>query len=71
MLETIQKILRGYKGQDDLIVTPSTTFAELELDSLDVVELVMNVEEEFNITIEMNKSISKVGDLIKLIEATK
>jgi len=68
MLEKITEILRDYKGDPDLEVAETSTFAELELDSLDTVELVMNLEEEFSVTIEMSEKIQTVGDLIKVIE---
>ena len=68
MLEKITEKLREYKGDPDLEVTEQSTFAELELDSLDTVELVMNLEEEFSVTIEMDENIQSVGDLIKVIE---
>ena len=71
MLEKITKILREYKGNDDLAVTEQTTFAELELDSLDTVELIMNIEEEFSVSIEMNENIKSVGDLMKIISAAE
>ena len=69
MLEHIAKVLKDYKGNDALVITENSTFAELELDSLDTVELVMNLEDEFGVTIEMNEAIKSVGDLIKIIEA--
>ena len=68
MLEKITKILREYKGDDDLVVTEDTTFAELKLDSLDTVELVMNIEEEFNVEIKMSEDIKSVGDIMRIIE---
>jgi len=71
MLEKIAEILRDYKGEPDLAVTEQSTFAEMELDSLDTVELVMNLEEEFSVTIEMSENIQSVGDLIKIIEAAQ
>ena len=71
MLEKITEILRDYKGDPDLQVTEQSTFTEMELDSLDTVELVMNLEEEFSVTIEMTESIQSVGDLIKIIESEK
>ena len=69
MLERMTKILRDYKGDSDLDVTEQTTFVELELDSLDTVELVMNIEEEFSVTIEMSEDIKSVGDLMEIIGA--
>jgi len=71
MLEKITEIIRDYKDDPDLNVTEKSTFAEIELDSLDTVELVMNLEEEFDVTIEMNENIQSVGDLIKVIESAK
>ena len=71
MLEKITEIIRDYKDDPDLNVTEKSTFAEIELDSLDTVELVMNLEEEFGVTIEMNENIQSVGDLIKVIESAK
>ena len=69
MLEKIANILRDYKENDELAVTEQTTFAELGLDSLDTVELVMNLEEEFSVTIEMSEDIKSVGDLMTVIGA--
>jgi len=68
MLEKITEMLRDYKGEPDLEVTEESTFTQMELDSLDTVELVMNLEEEFSVTIEMSENIQTVGDLIKIIE---
>ena len=67
MLEKITKVLRTYKDDQELVVTEQTTFEELELDSLDTVELVMEIEKEFSITIEFDETIKSIGDLIKVI----
>lgn len=46
-----------------------TKFDDLGIDSLDVMELLMNVEEEFGTEIELGENkIAEVGDLVKLIE---
>ena len=71
MLEKITEILREYKSDPELEVTEQSTFAEMELDSLDTVELVMSLEEEFSVTIEMNENIQSVGDLIKIIQSAQ
>lgn len=70
-LEKVVNILVEYKDCDPSAVTKEATFAELGLDSLDTVELIMNFEEEFGITIEMNEDIKTVGDIVELIEAAK
>lgn len=72
MLERIAKILRDYKEDETLVITEETTFEELGLDSLDIVDLVVNVEDEFSITIEMDGGINSVGKLMgKIKDAQK
>ena len=68
MLDKITKILQDYKGDDTLEVQESSTFEAMELDSLDLVQLVMDVEEEFGITIEMDSPITTVAQLIEVIK---
>lgn len=47
-----------------------TEFGTLGIDSLDVMELLMNLEEEFDTEIEMGENkVNTVADLVKLIEA--
>ena len=46
-----------------------STWAELELDSLDTVELVMNLEDEFGVQLEMNENLKTIGDVVAAIEA--
>ena len=41
---------------------------ELELDSLDTVDLMMTFEDEFGIQMEMSEDIKTVGDIAKAIE---
>lgn len=68
MLEKITQILRDYKGDDALEVAESSTFESLELDSLDLVQLVMDMEEEFGVTIEMDSPITTVAELMDIIK---
>ncbi|MGL5438987.1 MAG: acyl carrier protein [Filifactoraceae bacterium] len=68
IFDKIVETLVDYKGIDGSAVKMDSTFAELELDSLDTVELVMTFEEEFGVSIEMNDDIKTIGDLVKTIE---
>ena len=46
-----------------------TEFSTLGIDSLDVMELLMSLEEELGTEIEMGENkVNTVGDLVKLIE---
>ncbi|MDW7651060.1 MAG: acyl carrier protein [Bacillota bacterium] len=58
-------------GVDEADVKKETSFEDLDADSLDIVELVMALEEEFNLEIsdEEVENIKTVGDVVKYIEA--
>ena len=69
--EKVAKILAEHKDTDVSEIKMESTFQDLELDSLDTVELVMNIEDELGITIEMNENLKCVGDLVNLIDGGK
>lgn len=69
--EKVAKILAEHKDIDVSDIKMESTFQDLELDSLDTVELVMNIEDELGITIEMNENLKCVGDLVNLIDGGK
>lgn len=52
-------------------LSPETTFEDIDADSLDIVELVMALEEEFDMEISDQEieNIKSVGDIIKFIES--
>ena len=65
----IAKVIADRTGCDISTVKPESTFAELGIDSLDTVELLMNLEDELNIEIELDQAVSTVGDLDKFIQS--
>ena len=68
VLDQVKQILAEYKGIDKAIIQPETTMESLGIDSLDTVERVMNLEDEFHVEIEVDEAINTVGDLVKIIE---
>ena len=56
-------------GPDQSQITRSATFEELDIDSLDLVELAQVVEEEYGVVLkgEDMKELKTVGDAIDLI----
>ncbi|MBM7094139.1 MULTISPECIES: acyl carrier protein [Alteribacter] len=70
-IDRIAKIVSERLGVDESEVKPEATFKEdLGADSLDVVELVMELEDEFDLEIsdEDAEKIATVGDVITYID---
>jgi len=70
VIEILAKQLRIEKSK----ITLATNIAsDLGADSLDLVEILMSLEEEFNISIpdEAIPNIVTVGDLVKFIDSAK
>ncbi len=68
-LEKIRAMIADKMDIDPSTVTEESTFEELKLDSLDLVEIVMDVEDEFDICIETSDGLNTIGDLIALIRS--
>jgi acyl carrier protein len=69
--ETIAKLVAESKDLDVYSIKPEMTFADLGLDSLDVAELVMNMEDELGVTIEISPALKTVQDVVALVDAQK
>jgi acyl carrier protein len=69
--DRLKKIIVEQLGVDEEEVTPQASFVEdLNADSLDLVELIMSLEEEFGMEIsdEDAERIQKVSDAVEFIE---
>ncbi|WP_017753694.1 acyl carrier protein [Calidifontibacillus oryziterrae] len=72
VLERVTKIIVDRLGVDEAAVTLEASFKDdLGADSLDVVELVMELEDEFDMEIsdEDAEKISTVGDAVNYIKS--
>jgi acyl carrier protein len=69
--EKVARILSEHKGIEVDKIKEDSTFADLGLDSLDTVELIMQFEEEFGVTLSAGENLKSVGDFVKLIEEGK
>lgn len=72
-MDTFEKICKIVADNTDISsesVSPETTLYELGLDSIDLVDLVMEIEEAFSVSIpdEEFENIKVVSDIIALIE---
>ena len=74
ILERLTKIIVEQLGVEEEIVKPEATFVEdLSADSLDIVELVIGIEDEFEIEIpdQAAENIVTVQDIIDYIKNNK
>ena len=70
----VKELIKENLGVEDNVVTPQASFVnDLGADSLDTVELVMALEEEFDIEIpdDAAEKIQTVGQAIDYIKANK
>ncbi len=70
-MDRIKKILVDRLGVDESKITENSSFLDdLGLDSLDIIELIMAFEEEFNIEIPDKdaEKIKTVGDAIRYLD---
>jgi len=71
--ERVKKIIVDKLGVEESQVTSETSFTtDLGADSLDTVELIMEFEKEFNISIpdEQAETITTVGQAVEYLEKT-
>ncbi len=71
VFEKVKAMLAAQLGADEEELTMETNIAkDLEADSLDVVELLMTIEDEFSIEIpdEEIENIKTIGDLTEYIQ---
>ena len=65
---TIIRIIAEYLDKDEAEISTTSTFAEIGLDSLDIMELVMQMQEELDCKIELSQEITTIDKLAELIE---
>ncbi|MGI6169106.1 MAG: acyl carrier protein [Christensenellales bacterium] len=70
-LEKIIEIISEKMDIDKEEITGETTFESLQVDSLDMVEIVMDIEEAFDMSIEASPDLKTVGDLVDYIKAAQ
>lgn len=68
MLDKIKEIVAEHVDEDVTKITEETTFKELGIDSLDAVELVMKLEEELDVTLDLDRELQTVGELVAFVE---
>ena len=71
MIKKLEKLVKNYTHNDDLVITEDTVFfMDLGLDSFDLVQIICEIEDEFDIEIpdKVLKNFNTVGDVVKYLE---
>ena len=68
VFEKVQEIIVEELGKDAEEVKVETTFDELDADSLDVFQVISEIEDEVDIKIETEEGLNTVGDLVAYVE---
>lgn len=69
MFEKIQAYLANQRDISPDDITPETTFESLGIDSLDTVEMVMDLEEQLGVDLELEEKLATVGELVDFVES--
>lgn len=68
--ETMQKIVSRIVRKDDIDLTSTTTFKDLGADSLDIVQILVALEDAFDIELEDEalKAINNMGEFLDYVK---
>ena len=70
-IETIKTLVADHLAIDVREITDDTTFQDLDADSLDTVEILMEIEDEFGVEIKQAEIGKTVKDLANYIDSKK
>ena len=68
VFEAIAELIAERNDCDVSEITMESSFKELGIDSLDTVEMLMNLEDKIGKEIELDQKVETVGDLVRYIE---
>ena len=71
MIKKLEKLVKNYTHNDDLVITEDTVFfMDLGLDSFDLVQIICEIEDDFDVEIpdKVLKNFNTVGDVVKYLE---
>ena len=69
MFEKIRSYLASELDISEDEITRDTKFESLGVDSLDTVEMVMDLEQELGVELEIEEKIATVGELVDFVES--
>ena len=69
VFEAIAELVAERVEKDVSEITMDSKFQDLGIDSLDTVELLMNLEDKLGIEVELDQKVETVGDVVAFIES--
>lgn len=69
--EAVKKVIAEKMDVDPSKITMESSLQDMQIDSLDMVEIVMAIEEELNISLEDLTDAKTVGDVVNFIQSKK
>ena len=69
MFEKLAAYLASQLDINEEDITEETTFESLGIDSLDTVEMIMDLEEELGVELELEDKLTTVGELVEFVES--
>lgn len=68
VFEKVKRIMAEQLGLEENDITMDTSFEELGVDSLDLFQIIIELEEEFGVQIEDAEAITTVAEAVKFVE---
>ncbi len=68
VFDAIAELIAERNDCDKSDITMDSSFRDLGIDSLDTVEMLMNLEDKLGKEIELEQTVETVGDLVRYIE---
>lgn len=68
VFEKVKEIIVEELGKDAEEVTLTTTFEDLDADSLDLFQVISEIEDAFDIQIDTEEGLTTVADLVAYVE---
>ena len=71
VFEKVQDIIVDELGKEKEEVTLETSFEELDADSLDLFQIINDIEDEFDVEVDTEADMKTVADRVKYVENNK
>ena len=71
IFEAIAELIADRNDIDVSEITPDSRFEDLGIDSLDTVEMLMDLEDKIGFEVELDQKVETVGELAEFIESKR